>query len=108
MRSLPGDVLVPTWYEVSHDAANLADNRGTHYIDIWGYVEEAPDSEVSLDTVLASDLGAVAVGAECTSQCKDGLTRVGGETRRCSADGSWSGAAPRCLGTCCAPLHGTC
>ena len=95
----PGDVLTPTFYEPSHNDQWLADNRGRHYIDVWGYAEPAAGASVSLNLVHSMDVDAAAGGYGCVTTCDAEFAVVIETTAQCNDDGTWTGPQPRCLGT---------
>ncbi len=57
------------------------------------------------------DTGSGTFGATATYTCLTGYDRTGGTTRRCEANGTWSGTAPTCAAHNCgappAPARGT-
>ena len=84
------DVLTPDTFEASHGVFN-ANNTGVHYVDIWGLVEPYQPVDVAPRAYVGE-------GDVCQVSCPPGLTLVGTSSLTCEADGSWSAAAPHCVG----------
>ena len=93
----PGDTLRPTHFDATHGGASHTDNSGTHYVDVWGLVDDAD----GLDALTPEAYGAVQTGTQCVVQCERGLSLVGDAVRTCQASGRWTGDEAMCMGTCC-------